>query len=110
MPIRDHALYRLLPQPPGDAAQGACYLTGSGGECVDTGVNIWNEGTLVISKGAVRELAEVAGYDVVDGLELETRNAELVKENAELAQRINDLEDELDIAARLQARKQKAAR
>lgn len=62
MATRSHALYRLLTQPQNDAAQGGCYLTGSQGPCVDTGVLISHEGTLTISLGALVELCEVAGF------------------------------------------------
>jgi hypothetical protein len=110
MATRNHALYKRLPQPPADAAQGACYLSGSGGDCVDTGVNIWNEGTLVLSTASIRELAEVAGFNVVDGVELEVRNAELEHEVEQLKARVIELDEELEVAARLQARKQRAQR
>lgn len=82
--IRNHAIYRRLANPPGDAARQSCYLTGVSGPCVDTGADIYMEGTLVISVAAVRELAEVAGFDVIDGQRIEEENAHLVHENAQL--------------------------
>ena len=39
MATRKHAIYRRLDTPPGDAARQSCYLTGSGGACVDTGAD-----------------------------------------------------------------------
>ena len=108
--MRNHAIYRLLPNPPADAARGSCYLSGSGGPCVDTGALVYMEGTLVLSVGVIREMAEVAGFNVVDGVELEQANAELEHTVAGLREQVALLEEELDIAARLTARRQKAAR
>lgn len=108
--IRNHAIYRRMPQPPGDAAKGACYLSGSAAECVDTGANIFGEGTLVLSVNTIRELAEVAGFTVVNGEKLEIRNAELEHEVEQLKAQVAELEEELDVAARLSARRQRAAK
>ena len=103
--IRNHAIYRRLDNPPGDAARQSCYLTGVAGPCIDTGADIYMEGTLVISVAAVRELAEVAGFSVVDGEKLEQENAHLVHENAELIKRVNELVEDNEAAARVTARK-----
>ena len=107
MAIRKHALYRLLDNPPGDAARGSCYLTGASGPVVDTGALIYNEGTLVLSVGVIREMAEVAGFNVVDGVSLEVENAEqarliekLEAEKAELIDENGTLLKELGNQAR----------
>ena len=107
MAVRQHAIYRRLDNPPGDAARGSCYLTGQSGACVDTGADIYNEGTLVISVSAVREMAEVAGFNVVDGVELEVRNAELERENKDLILKVNELQGELDALDKAVARNRK---
>ena len=107
--IRNHAIYRRLNNPPGDAARQSCYLTGVAGPCIDTGADIYMEGPLVISVAAVREMAEVAGFNVVDGEKLEQENAHLVHENAQLIIRVNELNEELDAVARVSARKVRRA-
>lgn len=92
MALREHALYRLLPQPQNDAARGGCYLTGSQGPCVDTGVVIDYEGTLTLSLGALVELCEVAGFSFnaeARRLEQDLAHAlaygdRLIEENADL--------------------------
>lgn len=89
MSIRDHGLYRLLERPAPDAALGGCYITHSTGTCVDTGVLVEFEGTLTLSVGVIRELAEVAGFSVnEEGFKLE-------HENAYMQERINQLEAEV---------------
>lgn len=105
MPIREHGLYRKLPHPAGDAANGSCYLTGNAGECVDTGIIIHGEGTLTISVNAVRELAEVAGFSVnEDALAIETEIAHLRVENAAQRASILDLNEQLDAVSLMVAR------
>jgi hypothetical protein len=61
MATREHGLFRLLDHPAPDAAKGGCYVTYGTGPCVDTGVLIEFEGTLTLSTGTIKELAEVAG-------------------------------------------------
>ena len=107
--IRNHAIYRRLNNPPGDAARQSCYLTGVAGPCIDTGADIYMEGTLVISVAAVREMAEVAGFNVVDGEKLEQENAHLVHEVEQLKEKLAELNEELDAVARVSARKVRRA-
>lgn len=92
MAIRDNGLFRKLERPAGDAAKGACYITGDAGPCVDTGVDIWTEGTLTLSLNAIRELAEVAGFSVNE------EGEQLESDNAFLAHRIVELENQLEEA------------
>lgn len=97
MALREHAIYRRLETPAGDAAQGGCYLTRDTGPCVDTGALIYGEGTLTISLTALRELAEVAGWSVnEEAAELEKRNAELERENEQLKAEIEDMRGTID--------------
>jgi hypothetical protein len=81
MATRKHAIYRTLPRPQQDAAKGACYLTGSSGPCVDTGILIYGEGTLTISHSALQELCEVAGFSFnAEGQRLEEQVAHMERE------------------------------
>lgn len=93
MATRQHGLFRAVDRPSGDVAKGGCYIYGSAGHGVDTGVLIDFEGTLFLSDTAIKELAEVAGFSVnEEGQELETRNAELERDLEVANERIQELE------------------
>lgn len=105
MTVREHALYRLLPRPAADAAQGGCYLTASQGPCIDTGVNIYMEGTLTLSLGALTEMCEVAGFSFnAEGRKLEAENAALQHELAAARAENADLNEQLDAVSLAMAR------
>jgi hypothetical protein len=100
MATRKHALYRLLERPNPDAAQGGCYLTGDQGACVDTGVNIYMEGTLTLSINALRELCEVAGFSFnAEASKLETELAHAQEANRLLIEEKADLLGQLNAVA-----------
>lgn len=111
MATRVHALYKLLDHPASDAAKGSCYLTGTGGPCVDTGVLIDYEGSLTISVAALQEMCEVAGFSFNEEAEqLENENAylthkveRLVEENAELSEQLTLIGVALSRAAHVAA-------
>ena len=91
MATRTHGLFRLLPTPAGDSAQGGCYIYHTTGPCIDTGVLIEFEGNLTLSLVALREMCEVAGFSFEEeGVKLEQRVAflerELEQAKAELAE------------------------
>lgn len=89
MAIRSHALYRRYDTPPGDAAKGACYLTGSAEAGVDTGILVEFEGDLCISLNALRELCEVAGWSFNQEAEqLEADNTFLTAANISLHEQL----------------------
>lgn len=97
MATRTHALYRLIDRPQEDAAHGGCYLTGSQGQCIDTGVLIDQEGTLTISVAALQELCEVAGFSFnAEGIRLEEEVARLGAQIVDLSTERDDLRDQLD--------------
>lgn len=94
MAVREHGLYRLLDTPAPDAALGGCYITHSTGPCVDTGVLVEFEGTLTLSIGVIKELAEVAGFSVnEEALKLELDNAHLQHRVTELEEEVARLND-----------------
>lgn len=96
MAVREHALFRRLDTPAEDAAKGGCYIWGGTGPCIDTGVLVEFEGNLTIGLGALREMAEVAGWSVCEeGEQLEREHAALTAENARLASEVADLTDQL---------------
>lgn len=64
MAVREHGLFRKVEHPHPDSAQGGCYVYHTSGSGVDTGVDIYGEGTLYLSDLAIKELAEVAGFSV----------------------------------------------
>lgn len=100
MTIRDDGYMRHLTEPAPDAARAACYLTGSRGPCIDTGILVDFEGTLTISDAAIKQMAEVAGFSVnEDGLELEIRNAELEHNLASMTEERDQLLDDLTAIA-----------
>lgn len=112
MAVREHGLFRRLDHPAVDAAKGGCYIYGDAGPCIDTGVLVEFEGTLTISLGALREMAEVAGFSInEEGIELERRNAELEKSLAEITLERDALLDTLSglEVAKQNARQRKAA-
>jgi hypothetical protein len=97
MATREHGLFRLLDHPAPDAAKGGCYVTYGTGPCVDLGVLIEFEGTLTLSTGTIKELAEVAGFTVDDeAFALEKRCAELELQNQLLTAERNELREQLD--------------
>lgn len=109
MAVRKHAIYKHLPNPPQDAANASCYITGNGGSGVDTGALIYQEGTLFISDGALRELCEVAGFSFnAEALKLEEEHAFLTRENEELRTKLAELEADLDAVSRAMARTRKS--
>jgi hypothetical protein len=96
MAIREHALFRRLDTPAKDSAQGGCYITHETGPCVDTGVLVEFEGTLTLSLGAIKELAEVAGFSVNEEAEqIERDIANLEEENARLREQLAEAKDAL---------------
>lgn len=97
MPIREHALFRRLDTPAGDAAKGSCYIYHTTGACVDTGVLIDFEGNLTIGLTALREMAEVAGFSFEEeGVALEQRNAFLERELAEAKEQLAEANSQLE--------------
>lgn len=109
MATRKHGLYRRLDHPAQDAAKAACYLTGSSGPCVDTGVLIEFEGTLTISLSALKELAEVAGFSVnEEGEQQEAEIEWLHKTVTDLEAKITDLEEQLEAVGQAITRAQTA--
>lgn len=97
MATRDHGLFRKLDHPAPDAAKGGCYVTYGTGPCVDTGCLIDFEGTLTLSLGTIKELAEVAGFSVnEEGEELEKDNAFLKQRLAEKENEVAELSNQLD--------------
>ena len=96
MAIREHGLFRALDHPAPDAAQGGCYISHDTGPCVDTGVLVYGEGTLTLSSTTIRELAEVAGFTVIDGLVLEADLAHAQYHVERLTIERDDLRAQLD--------------
>lgn len=96
MALTSHALFRRLDEPAPDAAKAGCYIYGDRGPCVDTGVDVYMEGTLTLSVGAIKEMAEIAGFRVnEEGRDLEVRNAELERQVGDLQAEIAELLAEL---------------
>lgn len=111
MAVREHGLFRLLDRPAPDAAKGGCYVTYGTGPCVDTGVLIAFEGTLTLSVGTIKELAEVAGFSVdAEAIQHEKDIAFLTQENQRLHALNKELRSELDAFAGLLQQGQAAAR
>lgn len=107
MATRTHGLFRLVDHPSVDVAHGGCYVDGSAGPGVDTGVLIEFEGTLFLSLNTVKELAEVAGYSVnAEGAALEVENAHLVHTVEQLTAERDQLSADLDAVGVLLARGQ----
>jgi hypothetical protein len=108
MATRSHGLFRQVPRPAADAAKGGCYVYGTTGPGVDTGVLIDFEGTLYLSNTAIIEMAEVAGFSLnEDGAQLEVRNAFLEHENEKLRGELAELNEQLDAVAITMARARK---
>lgn len=100
MATREHALYRRLATCPNDAAKGGCYLTGDRGACVDTGILVDFEGTLVISIPALQELCEVAGFSFNAEAEKLERDLALCQHALKQAEdEREDLRSQLDAVA-----------
>lgn len=105
MATRTHGLFRLVDHPGNDVAHGGCYVDGSAGPGVDTGVLIEFEGTLFLSLNTVKELAEVAGFSVnAEGAALEIENAHLTHQVEELTAERDQLNADLDAVGVLLAR------
>jgi hypothetical protein len=105
MAQRTHGLFRAVEHPNNDVARGGCFVYGSAGPGVDTGVLIDFEGTLFLGNTAIRELAEVAGYSVnVEGAQLEVENAHLQHTIDELTAERDQLSADLDAVGVLLAR------
>lgn len=100
MAVRDHGLFRKLDRPASDTAHSGCYVDGSTGPGVDTGVYIDFEGTLFLSLSTIKELAEVAGYSVnAEGEQLEHDNAFLTRELAAARDLLAAYEEQLNAVA-----------
>jgi len=97
MATREHGLYRLLERPANDAAHGGCYITGSQGPCVDTGILIEQEGTLTIGLNALVELCEVAGFSFnAEARKLEENLAHAQQASLLLIEENRELRSQLD--------------
>ena len=97
MATREHGLYRRLDQPAEDAAQGGCYSCHACGPCVDTGILVYNEGTLTICLACLQELAEVGGFSVdAEALKHEHDIAFLQNEVQELTGEVSNLNGIID--------------
>lgn len=105
MATRTNGLFTKVDRPLPGSAKGGCYIWGSAGPGVDTGVLIDFEGTLYLGNAAIKELAECAGFSLnEEGLQLEYDNAHLQRKVAELASKNADLEDQLNGVSALLAR------
>lgn len=105
MATRQHALFRLVDRPSPDVAHEACYVYGTAGAGVDTGVIIEFEGTLFLSLAAVKEMAEVAGFSVnEEGQALEVENANLQHQLAEAIAERDDANEQLRVLGGVLAR------
>lgn len=97
MATREHGLYRRLDQPAEDAAQGGCYSCHACGPCVDTGILVYNEGTLTICLGCLQEMAEVGGFSVdAEALQHEKDISFLQNEVQELTGQVSYLNGVID--------------
>lgn len=65
---RQHGLFSKT-MPTWVHAKAACYVYETNTEGVDFGIIIEGEGTLFLSKQAIREAAEVVGLTMIDGVQ-----------------------------------------
>lgn len=107
MAIRSNGLFTKCDHPLPGTAMGSCYVYGTSGPGVDLGVQIEFEGSLFLSNAAIKEAAEIAGFNVLeDAVELEQENAHLTRQLAEARTQLDAANEQLDAVSVLLSRAQ----
>lgn len=104
MATRKHALFKVT-IPTWVHAKASCFVYETAEEGIDMGVEIDGYGALFLSRRAIKEAAEVAGFSVnEEGAALEEENAWLQHELAETQSEAKALREELDTIGKTIAR------